>query len=461
MLSLLTVGLAPNIWICLLGRVVGGLLNGNGGVIQTMVGEIVTDPAHEPRAYAIMPFVWSIGTILGPSIGGYFAEPASNFPNQFPADGIFGRFPYLLPNLICSGLMLLSIVCGWLFIGETHHARQSSSNEVSSHAPQVPTQATSNMSAADLTHESYGTFNAIEEQPGDEAWDLKPDGTSRSSSISGAKQKVFSKRVVMLVVALGIFTYHSMTYDHLLPIFLQDERVPVEGQHMMDTDCRAGSLSGGLGLDIHAVGVILSIQGLIALFVQAVVFPIMASWLGVWKSFMVVTTGHPIAYAIVPFLSLLAPRLVYPALFACLTVRNILSIVAYPVLLILIKEASPGPSSLGKINGFAASTGAACRTLASPIAGYLYGVGIQIDFTPIAWWASALVAVIGAIQVFFIHRRMTGPQHEVHAAEPIAHFLPGRRESEVSRRSSVVHIRIAHDEQDERTSLLPARSGNV
>ena len=46
-LSLVVVGFADNIWIALLGRAVGGLLNGNIGVIQTMVAEMVTNPAHE------------------------------------------------------------------------------------------------------------------------------------------------------------------------------------------------------------------------------------------------------------------------------------------------------------------------------------------------------------------------------------------------------------------------------
>ena len=39
MLSMIAVGFASNIWLALLGRAVGGLLNGNIGVIQTMVGE--------------------------------------------------------------------------------------------------------------------------------------------------------------------------------------------------------------------------------------------------------------------------------------------------------------------------------------------------------------------------------------------------------------------------------------
>ena len=64
--SLLLVGLAPNFWVALAGRLLGGALNGNIGrtpfhdvssrypltpqtlgVIQTVVGEIVKRPEHE------------------------------------------------------------------------------------------------------------------------------------------------------------------------------------------------------------------------------------------------------------------------------------------------------------------------------------------------------------------------------------------------------------------------------
>jgi len=62
--SLLIVGFADSFWLALLGRSIGGLLNGNQGVVQTMVAELVTNPEHEARAYAVMPFVWSVGTML-------------------------------------------------------------------------------------------------------------------------------------------------------------------------------------------------------------------------------------------------------------------------------------------------------------------------------------------------------------------------------------------------------------
>jgi MFS family permease len=120
MLSMIIVGFATNFYVALAGRAIGGLLNGNIGVIQTMVGELATKPEHEPRAYSVLPFVWTIGTIIGPAIGGYFANPSERFPGLFAKDGNFGRLPFLLPNLICAGLLLASILMGYFLLEETH-----------------------------------------------------------------------------------------------------------------------------------------------------------------------------------------------------------------------------------------------------------------------------------------------------------------------------------------------------
>jgi MFS family permease len=49
MLSLLIVGFATNYWAALVGRIMGGVLNGNVGIIQTMVGELVKRPEHERK----------------------------------------------------------------------------------------------------------------------------------------------------------------------------------------------------------------------------------------------------------------------------------------------------------------------------------------------------------------------------------------------------------------------------
>lgn len=296
-----------------------------------------------------------------------------------------------------------SIIAGYVFLEETHPDMQPWSTaedlqDTHAETPLMPTAGATAHAAANLATESYGTFDNVDVQR-EQTWTVKADGGDAPVSHS-----VFSKNIMMLVIALGIFTYHSMTYDVLLPIFLQDHRA----HH---TKALSVPLAGGLGMTIQQVGLILSINGIIALVIQAVVFPLMAAWLGVWRLFVVVTVGHPIAYFIVPYLVILPDHLLYPALYACLTVRNFFSILAYPLLLILIKEASPSPSVLGKINGLAASTGAACRTVASPIAGLLYGAGAHASFTALPWWVSALIAVVASAQIPFIKRENKRETH--------------------------------------------------
>ncbi|PHH83176.1 hypothetical protein CDD82_3223 [Ophiocordyceps australis] len=406
MISMVMVGFASNMWIALLGRALGGLLNGNIGVIQTMVGELVTKPEHEPRAFAVMPFVWSIGTIIGPCIGGTFADPHESWPRAFPKGGLFERFPYLLPNLLCAALLLVSIILGLILLDETHPDMQPrvllpADTYVSEETPLNETSDAMKRPAVDLRAETYGTMRSINGES---------NAFSAMQAVASEKldsePRIWNKRVVGFIVALSIFTYHSMTYDHLMPIFFEDDRSST-AVSLLKSGAGLDSIfqsSGGLGLSLRDVGMIMAVNGVIALFVQAVIFPIAAERVGVYKLFLLVTVLHPIVYVVVPLLLLVPKALVFPAIYACLAIRNILSITLYPLLLILIKESTPSSSALGKVNGLAASAGAACRMIAPPIAGYLYTYGSRINCTAIAWYGSALVAAMGAIQCFSVPR---------------------------------------------------------
>lgn len=46
-ISSVMLGFAKNYWVALAARLIGGLLNGNVAVMQTMVAEIVKKPKHE------------------------------------------------------------------------------------------------------------------------------------------------------------------------------------------------------------------------------------------------------------------------------------------------------------------------------------------------------------------------------------------------------------------------------
>jgi hypothetical protein len=327
-------------------------------------------------------------------------------------------------------MLLVSILAGYFLLEETHPDMQPrvllpDSTYVSDITPLVGIADALKTPAVDLRAETYGTFEGSD------------DSTWRHAQTKIKPPKIFTKPVITLIIAMGIFTYHSMTYDHLLPIFLEDERgdtSPISIFSNASIGFNPFFLPGGLGLSVQKVGVVMSINGIIALFVQAVIFPFAAQRLGIHRLFILVSTFHPIIYLLMPSLVYLPESLLFPGLYACLTIRNLLSILAYPVLLILIKEATPSPCVLGKINGLAASAGAACRTVAPPVAGYLYTMGSRMDFTGLAWYGSALVAGIGALQCFSVRRQRQECDEEYLKGEPPFQYVT---DSEVSSLLSV------------------------
>ncbi|PYH88417.1 MFS general substrate transporter [Aspergillus ellipticus CBS 707.79] len=368
--SLMLVGLAPNFWVALVGRILGGALNGNIAVIQTMVCELVDDPENQPQAYAVMPFFWSLGTIIGPAIGGLLAKPAEGFPSAFSPNGPFARFPYLLPNLVCSVLLCLSILFVWLFLSETHP--DMIQHDDSAHPTEQQPLLSSNRS---LLHSHIETM-AYSDENRTISDEFPPMCEISKPRLCSSPNNVYTRKVTMLVAALGIFTFHSMTHDHILPIFLQDTRTGPESGPRSPFH-----IPGGLGLSTQTVGLIMASDSIIALVIQSTMFPVLARHYGAWRLFTWVTILHPFAYLLNPFLVFLPAHLVFPGIYMCLIIRNILSILAYPALLILIQQAIPLASSVGKINGLAASAGAISRTVAPPLSGFLYS-----ELRPLARW---------------------------------------------------------------------------
>jgi len=206
MISLLMVGFAKSFWFALLGRLLGGLLNGNIGVIQTMVGELISNPSHEVKANAVMPFIFNVGTIVGPAIGGILANPVRGFPSLFPKGGFFDEYPWALPNIVCATIMLFSIVLSYFCLMETHPdlcngADSAVSHDIAETAPMISVD-----SSVDLLHDNYGTFNEVEVSTHDE-WIVRPTNSfSRSSFSEKHANKWLTWRVAMLVAALGIYS---------------------------------------------------------------------------------------------------------------------------------------------------------------------------------------------------------------------------------------------------------------
>lgn len=182
-----------------------------------------------------------------------------------------------------------------------------------------------------------------------------------------------------------------MTFDQMMPVFLStpDEHEPYSLPF---------KFSGGYGLSTKQVGLILSAQGVYAMIAQLSLFPIVVRRLGPLGTFRVIACCYPILYFLTPYLLLLPNHTMRMAgVYAILVFKITLFTLSYPSNAILMSNSAPSLLALGTINGVAASTASLARAFGPTLSGLLYSTGLRIGYGGLAWWCSAVIAIMGVV----------------------------------------------------------------
>ncbi|KKK20368.1 hypothetical protein ARAM_003115 [Aspergillus rambellii] len=414
-ISMVVFGFAPNLPTAMIARSLGGLLNGNIGVLQTMVAEIVTVKEHQPRAYSIMPFIWCLGSIIGPALGGALSQPCDNYPWFFQRGTIFERFPFLLPNLVCVVILGSGVVVGLMFLEETHPEkkhRRDPGLELGNWLIAKCCYSRVNLSQdtdvqADPAAADYFDYENIpppEYRSTESSPQLGPvkelDGLSECDDIekqmngqSGGTPKAFTKQVIFNIIAYGILAYHSVSFDQLMPVFLSTPK-------SNDNVTLPFQFTGGLALSTKTIGFMLAVQGVYSMIAQLWLFPFAVRHFGTLRTFRFVLLVWPPLYFLVPYLILLPEKLQMTAAYVALISKITFHVIAFPSTAILIANAAPSSKVLGSINGVAASTASLSRAFGPSVTGFLHSKGLDSGYSVISWWACGIVCAIGAIQSF-------------------------------------------------------------
>lgn len=69
MCSIIGFGFSQSFPMAVACRYLGGVLNGNIGVMRTMISEIIKEKKYQSRAFLILPMTFNIGVIIGPILG--------------------------------------------------------------------------------------------------------------------------------------------------------------------------------------------------------------------------------------------------------------------------------------------------------------------------------------------------------------------------------------------------------
>ena len=112
----IAMALAPNVYIAFVVRILGGLMSGNGSVIQGYIAD-VTPPDDRAGRMSLLGAAFNIGFIVGPALGGLLAHPEA------------GHSGFQTPLFVCAGLSFVCVMALVALVKESRLRSEPSEEE--------------------------------------------------------------------------------------------------------------------------------------------------------------------------------------------------------------------------------------------------------------------------------------------------------------------------------------------
>ncbi|KAK3383932.1 major facilitator superfamily domain-containing protein [Lasiosphaeria ovina] len=434
MLSCIGFGFSTTFWQALVFRSLGGITNGNVGVLRTMISEIVREKRFQSRAFLLLPMTFNIGIIIGPVLGGILSDPAGTYPGLFGHVKFFERFPYAVPNLVSAFFLLCAMLGVWLNLEETLDSRSGKSDRGIELGRKLRLCFSSSRSG--VAYEPLGSQDpsAIIEASASE--DILPEPLVPGNVVKSrqprrrysqrlAFRRIFTRNVVLTFTASFIVSFHLGSFNSLWFVFLStpvyDPDKPPSSPNTLPRSLPF-VFTGGLGLQPREVGMAMAVLGFVGICLQLGVYPWLSARMGTVRSWRLFLLFFPLTYFLLPYLSLVPSSAASPppnpkngiavwlALTGVVTVQVIGRTFALPAQTILVNNCTPHPSVLGTVHGIGQSVSSFARTLGPVLCGFLYGLSLEKGIIGAVWWGLSGVAICGVLASLFVWE---GDGHEI------------------------------------------------
>ncbi|KAK4250769.1 major facilitator superfamily domain-containing protein [Corynascus novoguineensis] len=390
-------GMSTSLPMAITIRAVMGGGNGNVGIIRTMVAEMVPEKELQPKAFSLMPLVWSIGSVFGPAFGGFFARPAEQYPDLFGNIDYFKRYPFALPNLMACCVFFVSFMTGLLFLKETLQSKRHKRDwglvlgEKLTRPFQRP-----------KAHARRRRLSFVDDEAS--APLLADSSMSSSEQLAAHDEPITNREIFTYQTSINLLSYtflalHSVAYDQVLPVFLNYPRVaPDETNSHLPF-----KFTGGFGLSSDKIGTIYTVYGIACGIVQFFLFPTLCARFGVLNCFRTATLIFPLIYLLTPYTALIQDTTARYAVFlTMMLVKGFVVIIGFPCTTILLTNSASSLRVLGTLNGFATTFSGLGRAIGPAAAGAVFSWGIRKGYAIAPWWLLATIALAGAVVPWFI-----------------------------------------------------------
>ncbi|EGE08450.1 MFS multidrug transporter [Trichophyton equinum CBS 127.97] len=406
--SALAFGLSRSLGVALVARAFGGLTNPNVGVVSSCVGELVKDKKDQGKAFSVVPFLRALGSLIGPVIGGWLAEPTKTIPSVFPEGSIWDKFPYLLPNMIVALSMTTSGLLGFFFLEETHPHLQNSHNVGLEMSQWLFQRTMKLLGYTDTQKYAVLSSNGDDDIPLHCTEDIESAAVEENDSndadkdtimaVKSSTKSAYSGQVILQILAASILGFHKVSSDVIIPIFLAQDKESVSDEK----DSSLLYFITGFGMSSPMISNVLLSQAVVAILAQIFIVPKFIACLGPLKVFRWAVFAFPCLYCLTPFTSQFTHPLSTILILIDLWVKAILVNLGYTASSILLTNTAPLPLHLATVNGAAASMGSLARSVGAAVSGSIFHLGLQHHVIGFPFWALAIIALFGSILSRFL-----------------------------------------------------------
>ncbi|KAL9057695.1 MAG: hypothetical protein Q9162_002169 [Coniocarpon cinnabarinum] len=447
-------GFSRNLSSAIFFRSLGGALNGNVGVMRTMISELIVEKKYQTKAFLIMPVTFNVGVLVGPLLGGWLQDPIHTFPKVFGPASVLGgkngvkwmtQFPYALPNLVSALFLLSSILLVVLCLEETHVDRKGGLD----YGIALKEGLLRGLRQVILGRRSYEYSKLHDDEETSVELENRVGATSRTTKVSASQRpnlpygQIFTRNVVCTFIVHGLLAGHLGAFHNMYFLFLSTPRY--DREHPSEVGRAPQTLpfhfTGGLGLCPSTIGFALGIIGAIGVCMQFGVYTRVTHSLGIIKTVRVCYSGYrgergvmlteslqyryalllfPLAYTAIPFLVMLptkhAPPHAADGPWVWIGISSLLFVVvagrtfSLPITQILVNNCSPHPSVLSSVHGLGQSVSAGARTLGPVVWSTLYGFGLHQGYVGVGFWSLCLESILAFGASWLVYE---GNGHEI------------------------------------------------
>ncbi|KAF9443306.1 MFS general substrate transporter [Macrolepiota fuliginosa MF-IS2] len=321
-LSMLCFGLSRTFWTLVISRCICGLLNGNIGVMKSVMGEL-TDSSNRAEGFALMPVVWAAGATIGPLMGGSLSKPHERFPTVFK-DQFWKEYPYFLPCVATSGFVCIATIITAIFFRETVPKRKR------------VTSISSETTLADA---------------------LDGDGPL-------PLRKILVYPVLISVANYVVLAFLNIMLGALLPLFFA---MPVE--------------IGGLGFNPPTIGYIWGSYGAVTGIFNILYFAKILRRFGEKRIFISGMCVFAPCFMLMPIMSICARQWgVGPLVWAMVVMVLVMMVfmdMSYGCIFMFVTASAPNKRSLGATNGLSQMTVSIARAIGPALSTSLFSYSVQ------------------------------------------------------------------------------------